>query len=244
MVATGGEDGVTGSSTPRPVDCWRGRRDTREGSSRSTGRSTTAVSPPLPATARRGCGARRFDTVEALRLSADDWRRGAGAVSFSPDGDRLAVSDWHALSTKIFDVSVLGGGELFNLESEPRTEARSRPTRSSPSAGTGSSGRPISRPGASSAAWTSPRWAARRFAEVDPAGKGVAVQPFDESSLTLGAGGGEVEIRDLADSSVRARLDVSDGTWIPWLAWSADGSFVVVAERPGGGTDGLGDHRP
>ena len=170
---------------------------------------------------------------EVLRLSADDLATGARAVSFSPDGDRLAVSDWHALSTKIFDVSELGGGELFNLESEPRTggaitddqvvtvgrDGFIRTTDLS----TGSELLRLDEPQVGGL---------KHFAEVDPAGQRVAVQPFDESTPT--GGGDEVEIRDLADGRVHARLDVSDGTWISALAWSGDGSFVVVAKRPTG----------
>ncbi len=61
----------------------------------------------------------RFDgstLSEDFRLSADDLAAGVAGVSFSPDGNRLAVGDVGVASTKIFDVSELGGGELFNLE--------------------------------------------------------------------------------------------------------------------------------
>ncbi len=41
-----------------------------------------------------------------------------------------------------------------------------------------------------------------------------------------------MEIRDLADGRLRARLDVSDGALISAMAWSPDGSRVVLAQEP------------
>ncbi len=175
----------------------------------------------------------RFDgstLSEEFRLSADDLAAGVAGVSFSPDGNRLAVGDVGVASTKIFDVSELGGGELFNLEAAPSTGGAITADQvvtvgsdgfvRTTDLATGRELRRLEEPEVGGF---------RGLAAVDPSGTRIAVQPFDGSSQE---DADEVEIRDLADGGLRARLDVSDGAVISAMAWSPDGSRVVLAQEP------------
>ena len=139
----------------RRVICWRPRQATMGRSCRSTGRSTTAGSPREASTAPQECG---VSTVRHCGGHPAECRRSGRrwwGVSFSPDGNRLAVGDFAVASTKIFDVSDVGEGSSSTSGPNRGREGRSPATESSPSGRTGSSGQPTCRPAAELRRWTS-----------------------------------------------------------------------------------------
>jgi DNA-binding SARP family transcriptional activator/WD40 repeat protein len=57
--------------------------------------------------------------VERQHIQVQDLANGVPGLAFSPDGTRIAVADWSITSTKIVDITALGGAEIANVAATP-----------------------------------------------------------------------------------------------------------------------------
>jgi DNA-binding SARP family transcriptional activator/WD40 repeat protein len=160
------------------------------------------------------------------RVSTQDFANGTPGLAFSPDGDRLAVSDWAITSTKVVDIRPEGLPEVANLEAEPWRAAAFRGDELffvDPDDGvartvvigdgvTTGNGTPERRLGVRSVGWPG--------LVMDDAGERIAV--YDEQASLL-------EIRDAETGSVLHEHDLGDEAALEAVAWNPAGDRIVYA---------------
>jgi WD40 repeat protein/DNA-binding SARP family transcriptional activator len=157
---------------------------------------------------------------EAFRFQVQDLASGVPGVAFTHDGSRLVASDWDITSTKVFDLSTTGAGELGSVEVDPWVALDLLPD-SAGLVGVAPDGR---------AAIIEPKTGelVRRLGTAEVIWPGVEISA-DGTVAAVWTLRDEIEIVDTSDGAVLGKVSVADDPDGWGVAVSGDGRYVALS---------------
>lgn len=157
---------------------------------------------------------------EVFRFQMQDFANGVAGVAFSPDGDRLAVSDWDISSTKIFDLRATGAGELASVRADAWLGAAFTPDTGDLMTVTPDGAIIVADPETGETV---------RTIGIGVSSPGIALNP-DGDTVAVGSGAlGQLRLLETANGAPLSKIDLGDEPKLDAIGWSPDGGHVAVS---------------